>query len=64
MLILFLSAYGLYAGLNKRSKRPAAAARFKETFARKDVRVHFVGVWYAFSNAISDVKTTNALWEL
>ena len=53
--ILSHSAYELYAGLRKASQTPFTAALFKEAFARKDVSVHFVGVWYEVSDCVCQV---------
>ena len=46
------SAFELYAGLNAGAHKSKVdmAARFKETFARPNVKVHFLGVWSVCSH--------------
>jgi len=59
-LIIF-SAFALYADPNSGPKvtqvgqvggEMSMADRFKDTFSRKDVKVHFVGAWYVMSSLL------------
>ncbi|KAH7907258.1 hypothetical protein BJ138DRAFT_1092964 [Hygrophoropsis aurantiaca] len=43
-------AYELYASIGKDRESDSLAKTFKNTFSRKDVRVHFVGVWDTVSS--------------
>ena len=45
------SAFELYAELNTGARKSTVdmAVRFKETFARPNVKVHFLGIWFVCS---------------
>lgn len=55
------SAYELYANYEQYAnyepgnvpKTDRLAPTFKNTFSRKDVRVHFIGVWYVHTLILS-----------
>ena len=64
-LIIFPSAYELYADLSPKDKHSRTksqemadksskmAARFKETFSRENVGVHFLGAWCVSTSMVA-----------
>jgi hypothetical protein len=64
------SAYELYADFgsdeptvtqaDRKEPGQTVAGRFKSAFSHKDVKVHFVGAWYAFSSFLDLCADTQA----